>query len=413
MRTLFRILFLCLMCTSGALQAQNTMSPYSIFGPGEIQPKGFGRSAGMGHAGIALRSDARLNNLNPASYSGIDSLHFILEMGVDGKFSGFRSQGNSKTGFNSSLQYVALGFRINNRWASSLGITPFSNVGYDIVNLDYVEGSDLRYITRYKGSGGITLAYWGNSVRVAKNFSLGVNSSYIFGPLVQEEYISQNDLDASYILTRTDHFHSLYFEYGAQYSFKIKKLNFALGAVYANTQNLISGYSSILQTSNLGTIDSETGKKGIRKMPETMGGGIAISHSDRFTLALDFQLQKWAGIKYPTMTGAFKNADNYAAGIEFKPWNLRVGNRFYQNWTYRTGFNYYSSYLKINSQPVNGYSATLGLGIPLRNQYSQINVAFEAGTKGTTNNGLIRENFFMGHLNMTINEVWFLKRIYD
>jgi hypothetical protein len=413
MRTLHRVLFLLFVCLAGTLQAQNTMSPYSVFGPGEIQPKGFGRSAGMGHAGIALRSDTRLNNLNPASYSGIDSLHFILEMGVDGKYSGFRSQGNTVSGFNANLQYLAMGFRITNWWANSLGITPFSSVGYDIVSQNFVEGSDLKYITQYKGSGGITLAYWANTISVTKNFSLGVNSSYIFGPLFQEESISQSDFGTAYILTRNDHFHSFYFEYGAQYSFKIKKLNFALGAVYANKQNLISGYNSTLQNSSLSTIDSEIGKKGTRKLPETLGGGLAISDAQRFTVAFDYQLQKWTGLKYPTMAGVFKDANNFAAGIEIKPWRSRVANRFYQNWYYRTGFNYYSSYLKINSQPINGYSATLGIGIPLRNQYSQLNIAFEAGTKGTTTDGLIREKFLLGHLNITINELWFVgKKFY-
>ena len=148
-------------------------------------------------------------------------------------------------------------------------------------------------------------------------------------------------------------------------------------------------------------------------MPLTAGIGFSVSNPQKFTLAFDFQREKWAGLKYPTMAGIFKDADSFAAGIEIKPWSARVANRFYQNWSYRAGFNYYSSYLKIKGQPIDGYSGTFGLGIPLRNQFSQINIAFEAGTKGTTSNGLIREKFILAHVNFTINELWFLsKRFY-
>jgi hypothetical protein len=396
---------------TGVLNAQNTMSPYSVFGPGELQPKGFGRAVGMGHAGMALPSDNRLNNLNPASYLGIDSLHFILEIGMNAKYSGFRSGGNSLSGLNANLAYLAMGFRITDWWANSLGIAPFSHVGYDITGQKFVEGSTLKYTTEFKGSGGISLAYWSNSIRITKNFSVGVNTSYIFGPLVQEEYISQSDLSAAYIFTRNDYFHSFYLDYGAQYHFRIKDLMFFLGATYANRQNLISGYSSTLETSGLSSVDSKEGQKGVRSLPESFGGALAVSNS-KITLALDYQLQKWAGLKYPSMIGVFRNAQNFSAGVDLKPWKARVSNKFFQNWDYRAGFNFYSSYLQIKNNPVNAYGVTLGFGVPLRNQYSQINFAIEAGKQGTTANGLIRERYVMAHLNFTVNELWFIGKTF-
>ncbi|HNX78297.1 MAG TPA: hypothetical protein PKJ24_00375 [Prolixibacteraceae bacterium] len=411
MRLFARAFLLLILVVPGILSGQNTMSPYSIFGPGELQPKGFGRTAGMGHAGIALASDSRLNNLNPASYTGIDSLHFILEIGVNGKYSGFKSQGNTLSGFNANLAYLAMGFRITNWWANSIGISPFSHVGYDITSLKYVQGSDLRYSVQYKGSGGITLAYWTNSWHLTKNLSVGLNTSYIFGPLTQEEYVSQSELSAAYILTRNDYFKTVYLDYGALYQFKIKKLDVALGAVYAQSQNLISGFSSTLQNSSLSTMDSQEGKQSKRKLPETLGGGLSFGN-DRFTAALDYKVQKWAGLSYPTMKGVFRDAHNYSAGIDVRPWRSRVANKFFQNWNYRTGFHYYSTYLKINEQPINGYGLTLGIGIPLRNQFSQINFSVEAGKQGTTNSGMIRERYIMGHLNFTVNELWFIGKTF-
>jgi hypothetical protein len=304
-----------------------------------------------------------------------------------------------------------MGFRITKWWANSLGLSPFSHVGYDIASQKFVEGSNLKYNIQYKGSGGITLAYWSNSWQIFKNFSVGVNSSYVFGPLVQEEYISQNELSAAYILTRNDYFHSFYFDYGARYQFRFKNLDVALGAVYANSQNLISRYNSTLQNSSLSTLDTQEGKKDKRRLPETIGGGLSLGN-ERFTAAFDYKVQKWAGLRYPSMMGIFKDAHNFSGGFEVKPWKPRVANKFFQNWNYRTGFNYSSTYLKINNQPIDSYSVTFGIGIPLRNQFSQINFSLEAGTQGTTRSGLIRERFLMGHLNFTINELWFIGKTF-
>ncbi|HPT30563.1 MAG TPA: hypothetical protein PLW67_01930, partial [Prolixibacteraceae bacterium] len=162
---------------------------------------------------------------------------------------------------------------------------------------------------------------------------------------------------------------------------------------------------------SLSTMDSQEGKQSKRKLPETLGGGFSFGN-DRFTAALDYKVQKWAGLRYPTMKGVFRDAHNYSAGIDVRPWRSRVANKFFQNWNYRTGFHYYSTYLKINEQPINGYGLTLGIGIPLRNQFSQINFSVEAGKQGTTNSGMIRERYIMGHLNFTVNELWFIGKTF-
>lgn len=63
----------------------NANSPYTMFGVGYIEPGGFGRNKGMGGAGIGLPSENSLNNLNPASYNSLDSLHFYRWYGFSGK----------------------------------------------------------------------------------------------------------------------------------------------------------------------------------------------------------------------------------------------------------------------------------------------------------------------------------------
>ena len=396
---------------TGIVKAQNTVSPYSIFGPGEIMPKGFGRALGMGGSGMAIASDIRLNNLNPASYSGIPKQNFIFEIGTDGKFSTFKSGGKKNSGFNSNLRYVAFGFRATNWWAISMGVSPYSSIGYNISSQSTIEGSSDMYSSLFKGSGGISQFYMANAFKIGKNLSVGVNTSYLFGPLIKTENVVQNSLNASYVLTQNDYFKTFYLEYGLQYGFNIKGLRYLLGVVYANQQSLVSDNTTTIETSSGYIMARETGKSTKSKVPEDIGGGIGVSKPGVFLVTADYQYQKWEKIKYPTMAGRFQNAYTASAGIELKPWPERVTNKFYQNLLYRAGFNYNSSYLKIKENHIQSYAATLGVGVPLRGNRSSLNIALELGKTGTSRNRLVEEKYLMLHLNFSLNELWFFKKV--
>jgi hypothetical protein len=42
-----------------------------------------------------------------------------------------------------------------------------------------------------------------------------------------------------------------------------------------------------------------------------------------------------------------------------------------------------------------------------------INIALEAGQNGTTAKGLIKENYYILHINLSLHDIWFLKPKYD
>lgn len=392
------------------LQAQNTMSPYSIFGPGEILSKGFGRNIGMGRAGLAIMSDNRLNNLNPASYSGIEKQHFIFEIGVDGKYSDFSSFDDNMNGFNGNLSYFAMGFRYTPWLAASIGLSPYSSVGYNISTQSNMEGTLLDYTSDFEGSGGITLAYWAHSLKLLDNLSLGLNTSFLFGPLTQQETLTQTDYGMNYTVVQNDYLSSFYFDFGLQYSFSFKKLDYSLGLIYAGEQSLRSKHTFTLMDSNLNTIDTDEENTSNITIPETGGIGISIQNPGKYLLAVDYTTEKWAGLKYPTMSGDFVNAHSFSAGMEFRPWRESITNVFYKNWVYRFGGNYNSSYLKLNNKVINGYALNAGVGIPLKNRESAMNIAVETGVNGTTGNGLVKERFLLLHLNFSINEIWFMQK---
>jgi hypothetical protein len=90
---------------------QSMLSPYSFFGIGQIHKTGTGISSGMGGTGIAMSSDLSLNPMNPASYSSIDSHHFLFDFGFTVKQSLYNSNQSFGKHFDGMIRKVAIGFK--------------------------------------------------------------------------------------------------------------------------------------------------------------------------------------------------------------------------------------------------------------------------------------------------------------
>jgi hypothetical protein len=408
------LLFVILIFISIFSNAQTTVSPYSIFGPGELQNKGFSRSNAMGGTGIALKSGNSLNNINPASYTAIDSLKLIFEFGVKGKFYDLNSSGKSNTGYTGNFNYMALGFRYTPWLAGSLGVVPFSSVGYSIYKQNYVEGmTEEIYASEYVGSGGISQAYFGNAIKINKHLSLGVNTSYMFGSLTQEENITGTEVVPSFQIVRQDFLKSFYFEYGFQYSLSRDKRDYLLGITYSNKQNLKSNHIIHIYDAGYSLVQTEKYDAEYLKVPARLGVGIGIQNSGRFTLLFDYNFQKWSEVEYPNQIDEFKNSHRFSFGGEFRPWGYRAINKGYKNWVYRFGVNYETSYLSFGSKVINSKSISFGAGIPTPGRISNINWGVETGSNGTLSNQLIKEKFVLLHLGFSLNEIAFLRRKFD
>ena len=73
---------------------------------------------------------------------------------------------------------------------------------------------------------------------------------------------------------------------------------------------------------------------------------------------------------------------------------------------------YTTSYMIIDQQPINSKGMTFGIGVPLKNNRSMVNISLEAGETGTTSGNLIRERYMKLHFNFTLNDIWFQKQKY-
>ena len=121
-------------------QTNGSNSSYSRFGLGTSsdQAQGFNRS--MGGVAQGLRNGQYANRQNPASYSAIDSLSFIFDVGMGLQFGRFTQGGSTANARNTSLEYVNAGFRV----AKGLGM----NFGFD-----FCKDSHLWRIIEQKSCG--------------------------------------------------------------------------------------------------------------------------------------------------------------------------------------------------------------------------------------------------------------------
>jgi hypothetical protein len=81
--------------------------------------------------------------------------------------------------------------------------------------------------------------------------------------------------------------------------------------------------------------------------------------------------------------------------------------------TYRFGVEFIQTPYYLNNTNINDLGINFGASLPL-NQLSLMNLAMKVGQRGTTQNGLIRENYINFTLGFSLNDnSWFYKRVFE
>ena len=399
---------LLLLISINSSSQTSTVSPYSIFGLGEIDWTGSGKTKILGGTGLAFKSEGYLNNLNPASYSALDSNRFIFEASLQASLSYYKSYEltlrNSTTNFN----YLGFGFQATKWWKSGVGIKPLSHIGYNISVEKYIEGTNKTYYTQFTGSGDITQLYWGNAFSVVKNLSLGINASYLFGPINQEERIYISAIDGNEIISRNKHVSGFYYDFGLQYEFKHKKHRYTLGLVYGPQKKLKTTYT-LSQFNDIDTLTYEEPQDGVDySMPQKFGAGLAIENSKKsFLLGADYQYEEWEKVPIEEGSVDLKNSQRLSIGLQLQP---DAGNKYdyLKRMKYMVGAYYVRSNLQYNGLSLDERAITVGLGLPIKDK-SEIYIGVEAGRRGQYTRGVIQEDFYNFHLTFALQDIWFNK----
>jgi hypothetical protein len=393
---------------------QRTHLPYSVFGIGELYPKGSGRTMAMGRTGIALSSGLHINNMNPASYHAIDSVSFFFDFGIASNFVNYSQSGYlSQSGYDINMKHIALGFRITKNWSAGIGIAPYSQVGYKINTTKYVEGTPDEFSALLTGSGGLNQLYWDNSYLLFKRLSLGVNFTYLFGSIATSEEVQYTQMSGEINYSNTSYLNKIYADFGIQYIQPVnEKWHLTIGGVFGNRHEL-NFRKDLYIYDNEGTVlDDETVEKDVFRFPMYIGGGITVLYNNQLTVTADYIFQDWGKTPSESKVFMYRNTNTYKAGIEYVPGHFnQLG--YFGGICVRAGYYHEDSYLEVKSTSFSDDGFTFGLGFPFFQNKTNVNLTYNYGTKGTMKSGLIKEKYNFIMVSLTLHDWWFIKRKFD
>lgn len=388
----------------------NTNSPYSVFGIGELEYTGGGRNLGMGGSGIALRSEISLNGANPASLTAIPQQSLATDLGINFKYTNLKNQYKSANVLNGNISWATLAFPISKTFAASLSLNPKSSVGYTIYSTKNLEGTNASYPVTYKGEGGLSEASVSLGALVTKKFSIGLKSSALWGNLLKT---TEETALAGTTINRVDdtRYSGIYFKPGFQYQTKLNSNTvFTIGGI-AEFSSYLNGSTDLTISSGSETVISKTKQESQIKLPFKAGTGIALEFKYKYLLTFDYNRSDWknADINFNTKKLAVNNS--YHLGFEIAP--KYDPQRHGQTIKYRIGALYQTGYLNIYGTQINNYAATCGVSLPIRKDRNSINISMEAGRQGSLGNQLVRETYLKMNLSFNLWERWFTPRKYD
>lgn len=413
-----RILLLnCLFLLAGSIQsvhAQNNTSPYSIIGIGDIEKSSFDRSSGMGHAGLALSSKQFFYQANPAAFSSIDEHFFYFETNARYKSVNYTgtpiSDPTQSNSTDLQIKKIVLAIKPLPKWALSFGLMPYSTANYSFNAQKNVQGSNIAADAYYQGSGSTNQAFLTNSFNISKNFSVGLQASYLFGQLKETETLSDGVTDSVLNTTRNIYLGAPYFKLGAQYKAKINKnWGLGLGATITNKADFTADYNLLVQNGNSILINKEYQRANYFSVPVTYAGGFALNYKNAYTFAADYTYQGWGSLNYKGINYSLVNSQRISAGVEYSK-KVSYLDQQYERYFLQAGFYYNDSYLRIAGNQLTDYGATIGAGIQLTSTLG-LQGAIEIGKTGTTDNGLIKENYSQFNLTISYRDFWIPRKM--
>ncbi|MFM2292103.1 MAG: hypothetical protein RIS29_1916 [Bacteroidota bacterium] len=416
----FSLLFLVAISLSQFSGAQNnTNSPYTRYGYGELSSATSGEQKAMGGVSIGARRKTSINTVNPASYSSVDSMTFMFDVGATGLLSRFSNTTGVTNKFTANLDYITMQFPVAKHVGFSAGLLPYSYAGYNYsVNLyektkypTIPDFDTIFYRNSFNGYGTISQVYTGLGVDLFNHLSVGANVYYMFGSLYNTRSLrDKSSSDSTLVVSSTD-VGDFRLRYGLQYHNTFaKKHDLNVGVVYEQKSNL----KALFTESDYGVLtqypDTLDGDRSFQ-LPQMFGLGLYYTYDKRLSLGVDYSLQKWGSALYRGDYSLLKDCSKLAVGAEYIP-NSR-GRYLTQRMSYRLGFNMSDPYYRLdNSSSMKNYNVSFGLGLPLynaaTNAITMLNASVEYGKVGATD--VLREDYLKFTLNVVFNEHWFFKR---
>ena len=395
---------------------QGSASPYSYYGIGDVRFKGTNENNAMG--GISIAPDSiHINLQNPASYSSLKLTTFTI--GSTFSATKLKSYNGDNKAQRTTLDYLAVALPLK-KFGVAFGLIPYSTVGYKVKTIDDVN----QEIRQYSGSGGMNKVFAGVGYQVTPKLSVGADFTYNFGRIITNNIKYLGDSQLGTQEKNTSDLSGFNVNIGAMYNRKItKKLDFYSGITYTPQSNLKSQnerdiysikYLGDLTSTPVDYLDTITSKATI-KLPSKLAIGAGIGESKKWLIGTEVTFlgsNSFSNRLSSISNASYENGIKYSVGGFYIP-NYNSFSNYFKKITYRGGFRYEKTGLIINEQSIKDYAFTGGIGLPMIGTFSNINVGFELGRRGTAKANLVEENYTNVIISLSLNDKWFSRRKYD
>ncbi len=438
------MLLIALLMIAPLLHAQQvgSNSPYGRYGYGLLVKPSVGASESMGGISYGLRRSQHVNPGNPASYSKLDSLTFIFDFGISGHYSRLNDGINKQDFYNGNFDYVAIQFPLFRKMGASVGLLPYSKVGYNFGTGRSL--SNIQYNEAYRGTGGLNQIYVGAAWEPLRYLSVGANLAYLFGNFSHSSVVIPRSAASSALVGETKREFSIRdmkYDLGIQLTYPVSRTkSVTLGLVYSPQVHMSTDVtpSEKLYVSDpyqnpwqspAQVLMTDTLRDAKFNLPHTLGVGITYQTTN-LLVGLDGTYEGWEGMAYPdkldelTKDERFNNVFRVNAGFEYvaDPYSPD----FFQRVRFRGGLSYGNSYVNVNVfNPtrsdqrigIGSYKelgVNLGLGLPMHDlrtgHVSMVNIGFGYTRQHPDTDYMIKQDMFKISVSMNINEFWFFKR---
>lgn len=414
-------------CVSAQEGTYGAYSPYSIFGIGDISKEGTAYNKSMGGTGIATRNNRVINYLNPAAVTARDSLSFMADFGLVQQNTLYR-QGDLKSGNNTFNIYdFIMTFPIYRSSAFMVGITPYSDIGYDFstieTNPDIIGNTGNIGYDSY-GTGSVYQAFIGAGVTFWKRLSVGAEAIYYFGNL--DKVTNMNYSDDSYRSLNSGSelmVRGVTGKFGLQYEQNLGgNVSMVIGATYklsTGMKGYATNYRYAVQSSVTDSLRHHVdtlAASGLR-FGDELGVGISIRGGDKWNAEFNYLRSDWRKSGMDKAAGFAVNGESvftttvsqsFRVGFEYVP--NRNDIRYYmKTCSYRLGFYYDRAYYKLDGNNVNSMGVTLGITLPVFKYHNGISLGVDLGQRASTRNDMIRERYATFVIGFNIHDLWFRK----
>lgn len=407
--------------------AQTANNPFSRIGLGEISSQRSISNLGMGGMGVSLPTVQSSNLQNPAllSYHKLT----VFEAAGVGQYVDLKTNTIQTNDFGGNLGYLSLIFPVYKNMAINVGFQPFSSVKYNAVNYELLPNTPTFIKYDYKGTGGVSQVFLSTGHKIVQNLSVGAQINYNFGAVSNTSTSTLDDFRNSFVAQLNDRYNYSDFTYrlGLHYFVSVfgnSQVN--VGLTYDGAADFKATHFRAFERKNFNdvVIDGDTlfsEKKESIQIPDAFTFGISLqrgylqaasgTQNTAYSFGIDYSMQDWSVANGSTIVGNNRLQSSYkvSVGGEITP-NVRNSNYLLRT-TYRAGFSYSQTPLVVNDESIEDMSLSIGFSLPVRNNFSLLNMYGAIGQRGTLNS--IQEKYIKFGLGVSISDRWFVRSRFD